>query len=584
MNKRVKKVLNMALPLIIGVALGAVFLGGSGQNSEPDTHEHELTAEGSWTCSMHPQVRQPTPGACPFCGMDLIPAADGVDEDVAVLKMSNAAIQMANIRTTVLKGEGMDGSLNLNGRVKVDERRVNTQTTHFAGRIEVLYKNYMGEVVRKGDKIASLYSPELLAAQEELIEAKRLEKSNPILLQAARKKLKYWKLTDEQISAIEESSAPMRNFDLLAGFDGVITKKLVNAGDHLHEGQGLLEITDLSQVWAVFEVYEKDLGQLQVGDQLSFTASGSKAVFTVPISFISPEVDPQKRVVEVRADVANVRDRLKPDMFLNGHLATVSGTALMVPRSAVLWTGERSIVYVKTPGELSFELREIELGRAMNDFYQVIEGLVAGEEVVTNGAFTIDAEAQLRGKISMMNTAGITEVAGPESRFSEVKLPAGEDYRSQVTPEFQQQLGDLSVSYLSLKDQMVEGNGNSIRKAGVVVKQALASVDMALARGEAHNHWMAMLQPMEQSLAVITTSADRDLQRLQFINLSKALINAIQSFGSSFDSPLYVQFCPMANQDKGALWMSKEEEIINPYFGNVMLNCGNIENIIMNEE
>jgi Cu(I)/Ag(I) efflux system membrane fusion protein len=584
MNKRVKKVLNMALPLIIGVALGAVFLGGSGQNTEPDTHEHELTAEGSWTCSMHPQVRQPAPGACPFCGMDLIPAADGADEDVAVLKMSNTAIQMANIQTTILKEGGIEGSLNLNGRIKVDERRVNTQTTHFAGRIEVLYKNYVGEVVSKGDKIASLYSPELLAAQEELIEAKRLEESNPILLQAARKKLKYWKLTDEQISAIEESSAPIRNFNLLAGFDGVITKKLVNTGDHLHEGQGLLEITDLSKVWAVFEVYEKDLGQLNVGDKLNFTTSGSKEAFTARISFISPEVDPQNRVVEVRADVANVQERLKPDMFLKGYLATTSGTSLMVPRSAVLWTGERSIVYVKTPDELSFELREIGLGRVVNDFYQVNEGLEAGEEVVTNGAFTVDAEAQLRGKISMMNTPGSTEVAAPEGPFTEVELPVGEDYRSQVTPEFQQQLGDLSVAYLSLKDQMVEGNGNSIRRTGVLVKEALGAVDMTLARGEAHSHWMAVLAPMEQSLGVITTSADRDLQRLQFINLSKALINAIQSFGSSFDSPLYVQFCPMANQDKGALWISKEEEIINPYFGDVMLNCGNIENIIMNEE
>lgn len=581
MKKGVSKILTMAVPLVIGVALGAIFLGGS-PGEEP--HEHELAADGTWTCSMHPQVRQSEPGACPFCGMDLIPATSDAEEDLAVLKMSNAAIELANIQTSVVGSESTEGALKLNGKIKADERRVNTQTTHFGGRIEALYKNYAGEAIRKGEKVASLYSPELLAAQEELIEAKKLEQSNPVLLEAARKKLNYWKLTAAQIKKIEESEAPMRNFDLLAGFDGVVTKKLVNTGDHLHEGEGLLEITDLSKLWVVFELYERDLPKVQVGDEISFTARGVRGSQKASISFISPEVNPQSRVVEVRADVSNRGGYLKPDMFVEGNLTMDAGEALLVPKSAVLWTGKRSIVYVKLPGDQSFELRNVVLGESLGDAYVIEEGLASGEEVVTNGAFTLDAEAQLRGKISMMNPAGtVDKTDGPESPFSEVVLPEFQDYRADVQPAFQQQLTSLSAAYIKLKDMMVEGKGGNIRKEGVAVKKALEAVDMSLTSGAGHTHWMSMLPPMQESLEVITTSGDRDLQRLQFINLSKALINAVQSFGTSMENPLYVQFCPMANNDKGATWISTSEEIINPYFGDVMLNCGNVEDILMNE-
>ena len=139
---------------------------------------------------------------------------------------------------------------------------------------------------------------------------------------------------------------------------------------------------------------------------------------------------------------------------------------------------------------------------------------------------------------------------------------------------------NLSIEYISLKDEMVDGNASNIRKAGINVRKALDKVNMNLTKGEAHMHWMTLLNPMQQSLDFITSTGNRDSQRLEFINLSKVLINALQSFGSSSDSPLYVQFCPMANNNSGATWVSLEEEIINPYFGDEMLNCGNVETII----
>lgn len=577
-------ILTVGITLVLGVAIGALFFGGnnsSGLKVVENEHAHKLNAEGLWTCSMHPQVRQSESGACPFCGMDLIPVANDDEGDPTVLKMSNAAIQLADIQTAFVGSGSGNDVIRLSGKIKVDERRVNVQTTHFGGRVEELYKGFEGDVVKKGERIASIYSPELVAAQEELIEAKKLESTNPILLEAARRKLHHWKLSMEQIHAIESSKEPMRNFDLLADYDGIITKKLVNTGNHLHEGGGLMEITDLSKVWAVFEVYERDLGKIRLGDRLDFESKGTRKSQTGTISFIAPEVNSETRIVEVRADLDNRSGSLKPGMFISSSIYTSQNAGIAVPKPAVLWTGKRSIVYIKVQNEQSFQLREVVLGNAINDEYMIESGLEVGDEVVVNGAFTLDAEAQLRGKISMMNPAvvgGKTEKK--EGYFIEVELPVSIDYSGQVESKFQKQLTELAMQYIALKDLMVEGNGGEIRKAGINVKTALSDVDMSLTKGAAHMHWMAMLSPMTESLEIITASGDRDVQRLQFINLSKALINSVQSFGTSIESPLYVQYCPMANNNQGATWISKEENIVNPYFGDVMLTCGNVESII----
>jgi membrane fusion protein, copper/silver efflux system len=577
-------ILTIAITLIVGLALGAFLFNGK-DNQSLTTHEHEISAvTGLWTCSMHPQVQASEPGACPFCGMDLIPvASDEAGGNLQALKMSAAAMQLANIQTSIV-GEGTSNSvLVLNGRVKADMRQTNVQTTHFAARIEKLYKNFEGEAVRKGDKIASLYSPQLVTAQEELIEAKKMESSNPVLLEAARKKLHHWKLSMEQIQEIETSSKPMRNFDFLSDYDGVISKKMVNTGDHLKEGGVLLEVTDLSKVWAIFEVYEKDLQFLKVGQQISFSSSSnSNQVFNGKIAFIEPTLNVNKRVVEIRVDVDNRKGLLKPDMFLKGNVSLgESKKGISVPKSAVLWTGERSIVYLKTVDETGtyFQLREVKLGANTGDDYEILEGLVIGDEVVTNGAFTLDAEAQLKGKVSMMNPSGKTEKNG-KAGFQLIDLPVVKNFIKTTDRAFQKQLNELTTAYIGLKDEMVEGQTSDITSAGEKVAKSLSKVDMKLTKGEAHMHWMALLSPMQTSLNKITTSNNRDTQRLEFINLSKALINAVESFGTDNESTLYVQFCPMANDNKGATWISLNENIINPYFGDAMLTCGSVESVI----
>ena len=576
-------ILTIVITLVVGISAGAFFFGGKNESSELMMTSHDHSDEtGVWTCSMHPQVRQNEAGSCPFCGMDLVPVSENAETSPRELRLTESAIALANIQTSKVQSASTNQGLSLNGKLTYDERATHSQTTHFGGRIERLYKNYEGEAIQKGEIIARIYSPELVAAQEELLQAKKVQESNPLLLASARRKLKYWKLTDQQIADIEQSEKPIEQFPLLAQFNGIISKKHVNNGDHVMEGQALMEISDPKKLWAVFEVYEKDINKIDVGNQVEFEVNGSMNKFNALLSFISPQVDPSSRIIEVRADVNNVRGELKSQMFIDGEISTDARgrEAITIPKSAVLWTGKRSIVYVKHPGDLIFELREIEIRPGNGDQFEVLSGLDAGEEIVTNGTFTLDAEAQLQGKISMMNTSS-AQVESTEV-FSEIELTEVKDYSTETPNAFKAQLLEFTMSYIELKDAMVEGEANSITSKATLTKDALDKINMSLVKGEAHVHWMELLNALNNSLEKITSSIDRDEQRLEFINLSKASINAIESFGSTNDQPLYIQFCPMANDDKGANWISLNENIINPYFGDMMLTCGSLTKTINN--
>ena len=243
--------------LIVGLILGAVFFGNS---HEEATHSHEKVAQEKqmWTCSMHPQIMQPEPGDCPICGMDLIPAISGGEGLSAdQFRLSKNAMALANVQTTVVGGVAEAGnSIRLSGTIVENEETNAVQVSYFTGRIEKLHVNATGVQVKKGALLASIYSPDLMAAQQELITASSLKTSQPELYKAVRNKLKLWKLSDAQIDQIEASKQVKENFEVYANVSGTVMKKLVEQGDYVKQGQPLFKIADLSSVWAVFDVYE----------------------------------------------------------------------------------------------------------------------------------------------------------------------------------------------------------------------------------------------------------------------------------------------------------------------------------------
>lgn len=410
--------------LLAGLLLGWMIFGGG----SPAHHGHDLeTTSGEedhtvWTCSMHPQIKMDKPGKCPLCAMDLIPlkSSGGGDDmiDDNAIQMSKEAIALANIQTSEVGHRSAIMDVQLYGTIQVDERLQQSQTSHVNGRIENLYVNFTGETIKQGQLMATLYSPELLTAQQELLEAAKLTDFQPLLLDAAKEKLRHWKLSDEQINKILDSGKVSPRVNIYANTGGVVVAKNVNQGDYITQGTVLFTISNLSKLWAIFDAYERDLPLLKVGDQLEYSLQGIPGkTYKGKIAFINPIIDVATRTAKVRVEVDNSDRNLKPEMFATAHItAPLEGYSkeMVIPKSAVMWTGKRSIVYVKQPNTSTpaFRLREIVLGPLLGHNYVVMSGLTNGEEIVTHGAFTVDASAQLEGKISMMNNEDSGEHGG----------------------------------------------------------------------------------------------------------------------------------------------------------------------------
>jgi Cu(I)/Ag(I) efflux system membrane fusion protein len=298
-----------------------------------------------------------------------------------------------------------------------------------SGRIEKLFVTFTGENVKRGQPLATIYSPELLNAQQELIEATKMKDIQPAILEAVRDKLRLWKLTDEQIAQLENSGEVSPFIDVAATTSGIVISKNVNQGDYVNTGTVLFAIADLSKVWAVFDAYESDLPFLKIGDQVEYTLQSLPGkTFSGKISFINPILDSSTRTAKVRVETINPGMELKPEMYANAIIKSTLkqyNNEVVIPKSAILWTGKRSIVYVKQPDTdtPAFLLREIELGPSLGDSYVVLSGLSDGDEVVTNGAFTIDASAQLAGKRSMMNDEAGRAVTGHEGHSMNGSTP-----------------------------------------------------------------------------------------------------------------------------------------------------------------
>lgn len=572
-----------AIGLILGFSIAWSIKGSDAfSNSETadpsSTMVTSSTEEVVFTCSMHPQIRQPEPGQCPICRMDLIPANSALNgSNEFGFQMTDEAVQLANIQTYIVgNGPSNEGTaMILNGKIKADETQAASLVSHIPGRIENLHVSFKGEQVKKGQKIATIYSPELITAQRELLEAQKMTDMNPGFLNAAKNKLKYWKIDSQIIDGILESGIVKESFDIHADQTGIVSERKVSVGDYISIGEVLFDVQNLNRLWALFDVYESDLPKLKTGRLITFsTPSIPTRTFHAKITFIDPVINPRTRVATVRVELDNASGKLKPEMFVTGKINIGSSNKhLSLPKTAVLWTGQRSVVYVKNPdAEIpTFEYREIELGESSGSAYEVISGLEAGEEVVTNGAFVIDASAQLNNHNSMMNKNVIAKNAAHKTH-----LP---DYQSTTPSAFKDQLSKVAFAYFPLKDALVASDAEEAITKAKSVLEAVEEVDMSLLKGQAHNYWMEQVKALQAHGTKITTLNEIDAQRTQFEFFSQSIIKSLKVFGVA-DDTFYVQYCPMANDNKGAAWLSLQSNILNPYFGEKMLTCGFIEDTL----
>ena len=395
--------LSFAAALTIGLLLGWLLFRTT---HTTDVHQH---SEGKtmYTCSMHPQVRQDHPGKCPICGMGLIPVNDekqsATTTDSNAVVMSDEAVALANIETEVVGSGATNKEVRLFGKILPDQRLEQTQSSYVEGRIEKLLINALGDRVS--------YSPTLCAIEQELIAALNFPASpqKKPLIDAAIEKLRLLNITEAQINQLMHTRKASPYTTLTANTSGTVIQKNINQGDYVKQGQALLKIANLGKVWAMFQAYESDLPFIHVGEKIHFTTEAMPGkVFTGSVSFVDPMIDSSSRTAGVRVEMNNTNGWFKPEMTLTGNIVANMKQyhgEIVVPKSAVMWTGKRSIVYVKDTGETqpTFRLRRVTLGPSLSNGYVITDGLAEGEEIVTNGTFAVDASAQLAGKESMMD-------------------------------------------------------------------------------------------------------------------------------------------------------------------------------------
>ncbi|HDM75495.1 MAG TPA: efflux RND transporter periplasmic adaptor subunit [Deltaproteobacteria bacterium] len=533
----------------------------SGHSSlKTSARQEKPEKETTWTCSMHPQIQMPKPGKCPICGMDLIPVAGKEKEtkempgSLRELTLSPYARKLAEIQTSPVMRKFVSVNVGMVGKIEYDETRVGYITAWVPGRIDKLFVDFTGVTVEKGKPMVYLYSPELLAAQSELLEAIRASrtlKNSKITtikttarksITAAKEKLKLLGLTDEQIREIIRKGKPSDHVTILAPMSGVVIHKNALEGMYVKTGTRIYTISDLTSVWAKLDAYESDLAWIREGQEVEFRVEAYPGeFFKGTITFIDPFINPKTRTVKVRVDVPNNDLKLKPEMFVHAVAkAPVSAAArviekpdkktlppLVIPASAPLITGKRAIVYVAVPGkEGTYEGREIVLGPRAGDYYLVLSGLKEGEKVVTNGNFKIDSSLQIQAKPSMMSPEGGSGGGGHQMKHGGMSMKSKDEKKKikmkmDVPPAFVSQAKQLIRKYDELSKTIKNGNIHQIRSKFKEFETQLNSVNKNLLTGHLHMVWMELAMLMRNDAVLGNIATDRDEAMEAFEALTK---------------------------------------------------------------
>ena len=559
----------IVFPLILGLG---IFIGWISNTGTPtvssEVHEHGTSAV--YSCSMHPQIRQNQPGTCPLCGMNLVPSTNlQTTTDPNAIQLSEDAQKLADIQTLKVTKSSPSVTLHLNGRVLADKRKIAVQTTHISGQIEQLLIGSKGQYIKAGEIIAYVYSPDLIEAQNELFEAFTMKEAQPELFEATRKKLENWKLTSAQIDTILRLGEPIESFPLVSEWTGMILNKYVSKGSHIERGTQLYEVANLKSLWVTFDLYETDLKTVHVGDKINMEFSSYPGkIFIGQVNFINPIVDPATQVAQIRVIYTNTLKPVYPGTSVKGLLNSQpkdDQKIIILPKTAVLWTGKRSIVYVKDPtsNEPTFHLREVILGALNTSGYAIEKGLEVGEEVVVNGVFTIDAAAQLAGKNSMMNL--------PHLKTSKESLDEKKTVKINPSPSVTLTLKKMTDAYLNIKNALALKNHNIITSEAALFISQL---------GDQKNFSADIDQPTIIQLNKVMHKINKTKKISEvygpFAEISDFFYDFLDHYKIK-NLTLFRQYCPMAFDNKGAYWLSNTQEIYNPYFGEEMRFCGEIK-------
>jgi Cu(I)/Ag(I) efflux system membrane fusion protein len=609
-NFKSKPVLIIVIAIVVLAAFlaGRLLPRGGGARHDHTALQTQDRKPSVFTCPMHPQIRQGEPGRCPICAMELVaaPEDDRADDDgdAPRLRVSARAAALMDIRTWPVERRHVEAERRFLGKFVFDETRLFDIVTRTEGQITRLFVNFTGVSVRKGEHLAEFYSPEFFIATQELLLTRA---------PAAKTKLRLMGVSDEQIEDILRSGQPRETFTLFSPVTGVLKELDGRQGVWRMKGERLLQLADLSTLWALLDAYESDLPLVHYGQQVQLeVAAFPGRQFTGFVAFIAPELDERTRTVKVRLNVPNPDGALRPGMFarallqaplnVEGHAygpelagkwicpmhPEIVGDApaacdicgmpldpaeklgyvraeekvelpLVIPASAPLITGKRAVVYVKLPDtdRPTFEGREVVLGPRAGEFYIVHRGLAEGEQVVTQGNFKIDSELQLRGLPSMM---------APQEGRGQRDGGRGPEPVS-VPQEFSEGVAGFAAAYLRLTTTLAKDEMPAVKE----LEAALTRLDEFKVA-----EWQPVSRGLHGALHVMEAATDIEVVRRQLPALTAHTEEAITQFAAGKAGVLYRAHCPMAFDNQGADWLQAGKDIANPYFGARMFRCGEI--------
>jgi Cu(I)/Ag(I) efflux system membrane fusion protein len=544
-----------------------------------------------WVAPMDPTYIRDKPGKSPM-GMDLIPVYEGEEQGLAegTVKIDPVTVQNMGVRTEKVVRRPLSATIRTVGYVTYDEERLQHINTKITGWVEDLFVNATGEEIKKGQKLLSIYSPELVATQEEYLQAIKYQKeisgSNyseikdgaGSLLEATRRRLLLMDIDQAQIKALEERGEVQKTMFLSSPTQGVVIKKNVVEGMKVNPGMELYSIADLSRVWIIASVYEYEIPFLKLGQEAEITLPYEPGIrYTGKVSFIYPYLSAKTRTAQVRMEFNNPGLKLKPDMYADVVIKTGgAGNVLLAPSEAVIRTGTRNVV-IRSLGGGKFLPTEVTVGPESEGFIQIVSGLGEGEEIVTSGQFLIDSESNLREAINKMLEA--KKAATPTGKepapsaektgTTEMEAPAPK-MDINVNNTQKEIMSKMMDVYLNIHDALAaEETGRVKEEAGKI-----ADMLKRLKASDPGERLKEITVPVERSLNGLL-SGNLQKARSSFKILSRTMVGYVKGPGreDALSSGIKIYYCPMEKER----WMEKGPGLKNPYLGIDMLVCGSEE-------
>jgi membrane fusion protein, copper/silver efflux system len=555
-----------------------------------------------YTCTMHPSVHSRDPGKCPICSMDLVPvtkkdtsAAGGghIHSSVETPGAPRAAPQkpreftvpverqqMIGVTYATVKRRPLEATLRAVGIVEPDSQRVFEYVSRVDGYVDKLAVSSPGQIVRKGEALATIYSPDLLATQHELLEMLRTSGSSDRLVESAKRRLKLWNVSDEEIDQLVKTRKASEFLTLRSPFDGIVQNVPVKPGMNVKVGDRLMGLVDLSTVWLWAEFYENELPLLSTGQKIKITvpAFGNEE-FAGAIAVIEPFLDPINRTVRVRIDIPNAQWKLRPGMFANVWLEVRSGEGLTIPASAVMPTGNRNIVFVDK-GEGRLEARFVDLGgkfgklagRHDSDYYEVHSGLKEGQRVVASANFLIDAESKIQGALKTWSTE---DAATEQPVSSEAKARQDVPLPVEAAPLYE----PLLNAYFSIQKTLAHDQMDGVAASADTFRRQLETIlSSNIKPGTAANVYQERLHALQDSATKFHAKGIEEA-RIQFGQLSADLIALVSQFQPPVGETLYTINCPTWEKSPSR-WVQATKNVENPFMGEAMASCGEVVNTI----